>query len=59
MDDPLEPLSAVVEFEIFRGPFAAVLAARAADRGLTVLMFKILMLQALYSVSKEAAEFQI
>ena len=46
--DPLERLAAVVDFEVFRGPLVA-----------PVLMFKILVLQTLYSLSDEATEFQI
>ncbi len=62
--DPLERLSAVVDFEIFRGPLVAAL--RRGDRGKggrppfdPVLMFKILVLQALYALSDEATGFQI
>lgn len=62
--DPLERLSAVVDFEVFRGPLVAAL--RRGDRGKggrppfdPVLMFKILVLQALYALSDEATEFQI
>lgn len=40
--------------------FGAVFVARAvARRSILVLMFKILVLQALYSLSDEATEFQI
>lgn len=62
--DPLERLSAVMDFEVFRGPLVAAL--RRSVRGMggrppfdPVLMFKILVLQALYSLSDEATEFQI
>jgi IS5 family transposase len=62
--DPLERLAAVVDFEVFRGPLNVAL--RRSDRGKggrppfdPVMMFKILVLQALYSLSDEAAEFQI
>src|SRR5690606_31967420 len=62
--DPLERLSAVVDFEVFGGPLMAAL--RRAPRGKggrppfdPVLMFKVLVLQALYSLSDEATEFQI
>jgi len=62
--DPLERLSAVVDFELFRG--ALVVALRRSARGKggrppfdPVLMFKILVLQALWSLSDEAVEFQI
>jgi len=62
--DPLERLSAVVDFEIFRGPLVAALLRSARGKGGRppfdpVLMFKILVLQALYSLSDEATEFQI
>ena len=62
--DPLERLGAVVDFEVFRGPL--IVALRRSDRGKggrppfdPVMMFKILVLQALYSLSDEATEFQI
>ena len=62
--DPLERLSAVLDFEVFRGPLIAVL--RRSDRGKggrppfdPVMMFKILVLQALYSLADEGIEFQI
>jgi len=62
--DPLERLAAVVDFEVFRGPL--IVALRRSDRGKggwppfdLVMMFKILVLQALYSLSDEATEFQI
>ncbi len=62
--DPLERLAAVVDFEVFRGPLIAAL--RRSERGKggrppfdPVMMFKILVLQALYSLSDEATEFQI
>jgi IS5 family transposase len=62
--DPLERLSAVVEFEVFRGPLTAALRRGSRHKGGRppydpVVMFKILVLQALYSLSDEAAEFQI
>lgn len=62
--DPLERLASVVDFEVFRGPL--IVALRRSDRGKggrppfdPVMMFKILVLQALYSLSDEATEFQI
>lgn len=62
--DPLERLAAVVDFEDFRSPL--IVALRRSVRGKggrppfgPVLMFKILVLQALYSLSDEATEFQI
>ena len=62
--DPLERLSGVVDFEVFRGPLIAALRRSARGKGGRppfdpVLMFKILVLQALYSLSDEATEFQI
>lgn len=62
--DPLERLAAVVDFEAFRGPLVAALRRSVRGKGGRppfdpVLMFKILVLQALYSLSDEAAEFQI
>jgi transposase, IS5 family len=62
--DPLERLSSVVDFEVFRGPLIAALRRSVRGKGGRppfdpVLMFKILVLQALYSLSDEGAEFQI
>lgn len=62
--DPLERLVTVVDFEIFRPELDRVL--RRSDRSKggwpptdAVLMFKILVLQALYGLSDEQAEFPI
>ena len=62
--DPLERLAAVVDFEVFRGPL--IMALRRSERGKggrppydLVMMFKILVLQTLYSLSDEGCEFQI
>lgn len=62
--DLLERLAAVVDFDIFRGPLISAL--QRSDRGKSdrppfepVLMFKIMVLQTLYSLSDEATEFQI
>lgn len=62
--DPLERLAGVVDFEVFRGPLIVALGRR--NRGKCgrppfdpVMMFKILVLQALYSLSDEATEFHI
>lgn len=57
--DPLERLSAVVDFEVFRGPLIAALRRGPRHKGGRppfdpVLMFKILVLQALCSLSDEA-----
>lgn len=62
--DPLERLAAVVDFEVFRGPLVAALRRSVRGKGGRppfdpVLMFKILVLQPLYSLSDEATEFQI
>jgi len=62
--DPLERLAAVVDFEVFRGPLVATLRRGFRGKGGRppfdpVHMFKILALQALYSLSDEATEFQI
>jgi transposase, IS5 family len=62
--DPLERLAAVVDFEIFRGPLIAALRRGSRAKGGRppfdpVLMFKILVLQTLYSLSDEGCEFQI
>lgn len=61
---PLERLSAVVNFELFRGLLVAALWRGSCSKGGRppfdpVLMFKILVLQALYSLPNEATEFQI
>jgi hypothetical protein len=62
--DPLERLGSVVDFEVFRGPLIASLRRSVRGKGGRppfdpVLMFKILVLRALYSLSDEATEFQI
>ncbi|PWC26791.1 IS5 family transposase [Teichococcus aestuarii] len=62
--DPLERLAAVVDFEIFRPVLDAALARSDRSRGGrppydAVLMFRVLVLQALYSLSDEQAEFQL
>lgn len=62
--DPLEKLAATVDFEPFR--YRLVKALKRSDRSKggrppydPVVMFKILILQALYGLSDEQAEFQI
>jgi transposase, IS5 family len=62
--DPLVKLASVVDFELFRP--ALKRALRRSDRGKggrppfdAVLMFKILVLQALYNLSDDQTEFQI
>jgi IS5 family transposase len=62
--DPLERLSAAVDFEIFRLVLNTALARSDRSRGGrppydAVMMFRILVLQALYSLSDEQAEFQL
>jgi IS5 family transposase len=62
--DPLERLSTVVDFEIFRPLLDAALTRSDRSRGGrppydAVLMFGILVLQALYSLSDEQPEFQL
>jgi IS5 family transposase len=62
--DPLEKLNGVVPWEVFRKPLAKALKRSDGARGGrpaydAVLMFKIMVLQALYSLSDDQAEFQI
>lgn len=62
--DPLQRLSAVVDFEVFRPVLDAALARSDRARGGrppydAVVMFRVLVLQALYSLSDEQAEFQL
>jgi transposase len=62
--DPLERLRAVVEFEAFRAELEAALPRADRSRGGrppydAVLMFRILVLQALYTLSDEQAEYQL
>ncbi|WP_420337133.1 IS5 family transposase [Roseibium sp.] len=62
--DPLEKLNAVVPWEVFRKPLAKALKRSDGSKGGrppydAVLMFKIMVLQALYSLSDDQAEFQI
>jgi len=62
--DPLERLSGVVDFEMFRSDLDAAL--RRSDRSKggrppfdPVLMFKVLVVQSLYGLADEQTEFQI
>jgi transposase, IS5 family len=62
--DPLERLVAAVDFELFRAELAAALWR--SDRGKggrppydAVLMFKVLVLQTLYTLSDDATEYQL
>ena len=62
--DPLQRLAAVVDFEVFRPVLDTVLARSDRAKGGrppydAVVMFKLLVLQALYSLSDEQAEFQL
>ena len=62
--DPLERLLAVVDFEVFRATLDAALGRKDRSKGGrppmdAVLMFKILVLQALYGLSDEQAEYQV
>lgn len=62
--DPLERLATVVDFEVFRTELEASLARSDRAKGGrppydAVLMFKILVLQVLYGLSDDEAEFQI
>jgi len=62
--DPLEKLNAVVPWEVFRKPLAKALRRSDGAKGGrppydAVMMFKILVLQALYNLSDDQAEFQI
>src|ERR1043166_5794932 len=62
--DPLERLAAVVDFELFRGELGRSL--RRSDRSKggrppydAVLMFKVLVLQTLYTLSDDQTEYQL
>jgi transposase, IS5 family len=62
--DPLERLSAVIDFELFRGELDAALARSDRAKGGrppygAVLMFKILVVQTLYTLSDDQTEYQI
>jgi IS5 family transposase len=62
--DPLEKLDAVVPWAVFRKPLARALKRSDGAKGGrppydAVLMFKILILQALYNLSDDQAEFMI
>lgn len=62
--DPLERLNAVVPWEVFRKPLAKALKRSDGAKGGrppydAVLMFKIMVLQALYGLPDDQAEFQI
>lgn len=62
--DPLEKLKALVPWEVFRKPLAKALKCSDGAKGGRppsdpVMMFKIIVLQALYGLSDDQAEFQI
>lgn len=62
--DPLEKLSALIDFEIFRSALDAALQRSDGSKGGrppmdTVMMFKTLVLQTLYGFSDAQTEFQI
>jgi transposase, IS5 family len=62
--DPLERLSLVVDFEVFRAELETALTRSDRSRGGRppydpVLMFKVLVLQTLYTLSDEQTEYQL
>jgi hypothetical protein len=62
--DPLERLARVVDFEVFRGDLAAALSRSDRAKGGrpaydAVLMFKVLVLQTLYTLSDDQTEYQL
>jgi transposase, IS5 family len=62
--DPLERLAAVVDFELFRDELDAALDRADRTRGgrppyAPVLMFQVLVLQTLYTLSDDQTEYQI
>ena len=62
--DPLQKLHSVIPWELFRKPLAKALKRSDGAKGGRppydpVLMFKILVLQALYNLSDDQAEFMI
>jgi hypothetical protein len=62
--DPLEALDRLVPWEVFRKPLVKALKRSDGARGGRppydpVLMFKVLVLQALYNLSDDQAEFQL
>jgi IS5 family transposase len=62
--DPLERLASAVDFEVFRADLDAALVRSDRAKGGrppydAVLMFKVLVLQVLYGLSDDQAEFQI
>src|ERR1700749_900078 len=62
--DPLERLARVIDFEVFRGDLEAALSRWDRARGGrppydAVLMFKVLVLQTLYTLSDDQTEYQL
>jgi transposase, IS5 family len=62
--DPLERLALVIDFELFRAELEAALARSDRAKGGrppydAVLMFKVLVLQTLYTLSDDQTEYQI
>lgn len=62
--EPLERLAAVVDFELFRPELEAALGRGDRSRGGrspydAVLVFRILVLQALYTLSDDQAKYQL
>src|SRR4249920_1432830 len=62
--DPLERLAAVIDFEVFRSDLDTALARSDGSKGGrppmdAVMMFQVLVLQALYGLADEQTEFQI
>ena len=62
--DPLERLRATVDFEVFRAELEAALPRADRSRGGrppwdAVLMFRVLVLQAPYTLSDDQAEYQL
>lgn len=62
--DPLEPLKALVDFEVFRRDLELALGRADRSRGGrppydAVLMFRVLVLQTLYTLSDDQTEYQI
>jgi hypothetical protein len=62
--DPLERLAKVVDFELFRAELEAALARSDRSKGGqppydAVVMFKVLVLQTLYTLSDDATEYQL
>jgi transposase, IS5 family len=62
--DPLERLARVIDFELFRSDLEAVLSRSDRSKGGrppydAVLMFKVLVLQTLYTLSDDQTEYQL